>query len=407
MGPIKTEGFVSQRDAERGTQMIKEAYVDKIVYIESVEPLQQREMVHVTWTVVITWHKTGNISGMFIGSTPLDMRIIEHKNPPRFGLRQMSTVIRQHLNGLHLVHNFFTSVTRSLFPPLMATDECLLLSPPPARPTVEVIKCDGQRYWVKVNDMEATNPPNITASGADSATRAIRDLYIRKIVYLELSEGLQPRIIVHHVVTALMIWYKTGYQSGLGLRIGKTPIDLEAIEPKPLYDRPFTLAEIPRCNVAGASLILIPTEEFDSQRRIFLADRSMSDNVELVTLRGRFMDIPSGTWIIHKKMTPDTSPKDMIAEANTYITLRGCKYTPRLLGVTGDPATGECRGLLIEYIMGQRLCPMPLMYNNMRLQVTMNLLKAMEEIEERGIYLQDPNPDNIILTVNDGIYIVD
>jgi hypothetical protein len=66
-------------------------------------------------------------------------------------------------------------------------------------------------------------------------------------------------------------------------------------------------------------------------------------------------------------MTPDTSPEDMITEANTYMTLGRCRYTPGLLGVRGDRATGEYRGLLIEYIIGWRLCPMPLMYNNMRL----------------------------------------
>src|SRR5947207_10562980 len=97
----------------------------------------------------------------------------------------------------------------------------------------------------------------------------------------------------------------------------------------------------------------------------------------------------------------------MIVEANRYLALGGCKYTPKVIGVTGDPVTGECRGLLIELIEGVPLCLMPLMYNNMRLEVTMKLVKAMVAFEKRDVYLQDLKPENVILTADNGLYVID
>lgn len=396
MEPIKA--------SQKATQMIRDTYIDKIVYLESVEPLEQNEMLLATWAALITWHKTGKISGVSIGRAPLRMRNIEHRDPPRFGLRMMFNTMRQRLYNLSHILNSVAHLSG----PQIGTTNGLPFPPTPSRPIITFEKRDMHRGWIRIIDMEPIEASSIITAGyAERATQSIKDTYIGKIVYLEWAEPLQNRGTMHAIWTALMIWHKTGYKSGLGLRIGRTPIDMEAIEPKPLYERPFTLAEIPRYRVAGASLSLIPTEELVLQRRMVLADGSMSENVEVVTMRNGILDIPLRKWMIHKKMTPETSPADMIVEADTYLTLRGCKHAPKLLGVTGNPATGECRGLLIEYILGRSLCPIPLMYTNMRLEVTMNLVKAMVEFEERGIYLQDPNPNNVILTVDDGLYIID
>ena len=137
----------------------------------------------------------------------------------------------------------------------------------------------------------------------------------------------------------------------------------------------------------------------------------MSENVEVVTLRnGSYID--PNKKMIHKTMTPDTRPEDMIVEAKRYLALTGCKYAPKLLGVTGDAKSGECRGLLIELVEGLRMTPIPFMYNNMRLSVTVHLMNAMVEFEDKGVYLPDLKPDNIILTsygpcVEDGLFVID
>ena len=46
------------------------------------------------------------------------------------------------------------------------------------------------------------------------------------------------------------------------------------------------------------------------------------------------------------------------------------------------------------------------MYNNMRYLITMNLVGAMVEFEERHVYLQDLKPDNIILTTDNGLRVL-
>jgi hypothetical protein len=406
MEPIKV--------SQKATRLMRDTYVDKIVYLESVKPLEPNEMVHATWTALITWHKTDKMSGVFIGRTPLGMRSIEHRDPPRFGslllfgaLLLFDIIVNLNQHMPNVIRFCSRLVSRVSVPPSVAVNG-LPISLTPTRPTFKFEKTSFHAKWIRIIDMAPIGVSStITEDDSEKITRTIREKYVGKIVYLEFQEPLQAEGTLHAIWTALIIWHKTDYKSGLGLRIGSIPIDLEAIEIKPLYDRPFTLSEIPDHGVAGANLSLIPTEELVFQRRMVLADGSMSDNVDVVTRSGGVMDVPLSTWMIHKKMTPQTSAEAMVVEANKYVTLRGCKYTPRLLGVTGDPATGDCRGLLIECINGRPLYPIPLMYNNMRLQVTMNLLKAMEEIEERGVYLQDPNPNNIILTVDDGLCIVD
>src|SRR5437762_2958298 len=101
------------------------------------------------------------------------------------------------------------------------------------------------------------------------------------------------------------------YHTSLRLRIGSTPIDLEAIEPKPLYESPFKLTDIPHCDSADTSLSLIPIEVI-VKGTIVLADGSPSENVEVVILRRDIVGVSLGERMIRKKMTPETKPEDII-----------------------------------------------------------------------------------------------
>src|SRR5437762_2123951 len=115
MEPIKAFEEATRRNAEKATQAIRDKYVDKLVYIESVKPLGQYEMVHATWTAIIMWHKTGKISGLSIGRTPLDMRSVEHKDPPLFRLEIMFDIMRQYLfKVLCLLSHLFSQVASLL-----------------------------------------------------------------------------------------------------------------------------------------------------------------------------------------------------------------------------------------------------------------------------------------------------
>ena len=109
-------------------------------------------------------------------------------------------------------------------------------------------------------------------------------------------------------------------------------------------------------------------------------ERSLSENVDIVTVRSEIVDMPPKR-MIHKKMTPEMSPGDMVVEADRYLALTRCKYAPKVRGATGDRETGECRGLLIQEIEGRTLGEIPLMYPLMRLQVTIKLLAAMVAFE--------------------------
>src|SRR5438046_893862 len=71
--------------ADKAMQMIRDTYVNQIIYLESAKSLLERiDIVHATWTALLMWHKTGKISGLSIGHIPLDMSSIEHKDPPPF-----------------------------------------------------------------------------------------------------------------------------------------------------------------------------------------------------------------------------------------------------------------------------------------------------------------------------------
>lgn len=297
--------------------------------------------------------------------------------------------------------------------PSIILDDGLPFRLTPTRPTIIIekqkhtnLRPETHCYWIRIIDMDPIKASGmLTPQDADRATWAIRDMYLGKIVYLESKNRLQPRQIDHMTATALLLWHETGHMSALA--IGNLSIDLRIIEPKNLYEAPFKLMDIPRYRIMETSLSLIPLAGLVVDRRVVLGDGSVCENVDVVTLRSGLVDTSPSKGIIHKKMMPDTMPEDMIVEANRYLALSGCKYAPKLLGVTGEPNTGECRGLLIELIEGVHLRSMPFMYNSMRLEVTMKLVKALVAFEDRGVYLQDLKPENVILTADDGLYVID
>src|SRR5947207_14969732 len=119
--------------------MIRDIYVEKIVYLQSAESLEQYQLVHATWTALIMWRKAGEILGLSIGSTPLDMRSIEHRDPPRFKLGIMYDTMRQRVfNILPALYHLFNPVT----PSPVVTNKSLPFPPTPTRPAITIEKND-------------------------------------------------------------------------------------------------------------------------------------------------------------------------------------------------------------------------------------------------------------------------
>src|SRR5947207_8773042 len=42
----------------KATQIIRDTYIGKLVYLESSGPLEENQIVHATWATLVTWHKT-------------------------------------------------------------------------------------------------------------------------------------------------------------------------------------------------------------------------------------------------------------------------------------------------------------------------------------------------------------
>jgi hypothetical protein len=367
MEPIKEE--------TKATQMIKDTYTNGVLLVESREGVTQMyEVVHASWTALVTMHKTG-----------------EKVHVATF------TDEFQHIQGfLNIFPHLPSSGKRSRASSNtnIQADIIIHLPLPPTRPRIRFEKATERSYWIRIIEMEPVPASEILpAADAEKATRTMRDRYIDKIVYLESAQPLQGREIDLAAWTALITWHKTGEMCGLA--IGHRPVDITMIPPRNLYEPPFQIEDIPGYN---NTLSLIPVSEL-------LAQGYVANNVDVVRFRNP--DVSQCKLMIHKKMTPETSPDDMLLEAGRFLALTGCKHSPRLLGVTGIPETGECRGILIELIEGLLMSPIPFMYNNMRYSVTMNLVNAMVEFEERQVYLQDLKPDNIILTIDDGLCVID
>jgi hypothetical protein len=370
MEPIKEE--------DKATLMIKETYINNILSVNLREGVTQMyEVVHATWTALVTMHKTGErIHRVSICPKYFD----------KFQNIQGSLNIFPHLpsSGSHSRASSNTKEDIIVHTPLT-----------PTRPRIRFEKTTERTYWIRIIEMEPVPASDILpAADAEKATRTMKDRYVDKIVYLESAQPLQGREVDLAAWTALITWHKTGAMCGLA--IGRRPVDITIIAPRNLYEPPFRIKDIPGNN---SMLSLIPVSEL-------LVQGYLANNVDVVRLRNP-SDMYGSKLMIHKKMTPETSPEDMIWEAGRYLALKGCKYAPRFIGVTGIPETGECRGLLIELIEGLLLSPIPFMYNNMRCAVTMNLVNAMVEFEERHVYLQDLKPNNIILTIDDGLCVID
>jgi len=241
-------------------------------------------------------------------------------------------------------------------------------------------------------------------SPADSyeVTQKIKQLYIGRLVYFESVDLLQPgemHLATHH---ALMYWWKNGKLPGFAMV--RDYLGWRATEFRSLYEPPFKITEIPGYDSTSPNIRIINFREVHVINRVVQPDRTLSDNAERVELQPPQLDMPM--TMFHKTMTPTTRPEHMILEAGRLMALRDCGYTPKLLGVTGDPKTGECRGLLMEWIEGQSLLPVPFMFNSQRVELTIELSKALLACEKRGTLPGDLKPENLMMT-DDKLYIID
>jgi hypothetical protein len=261
-------------------------------------------------------------------------------------------------------------------------------------------------YWCEVDGMA---PKEGIEVDAEEVTRQIRAMYIGKIVYFETTDRMQPYEMVILAGVALLEYWKTG---GLpGLSFGSSLSDLRFIDPRDLYEPAFAVTDIRHYHVADPKPRLVSLTDIKVIDEIVLFNGTVSDNVERVQLPNSLAaELP--LTLIHKKMKPETKPDDMVLEADRYLALQGCECVPKLWGFTVEESgnveeSRNCRGLLIEEIVGHVLSESRLMFKTMKMEVTMKLVKAMVEIEKRNVYLQDLTPSNIIITKEEKVVVVD
>src|SRR5436190_7773685 len=161
--------------ADKATRLLKSTYVDKVVYVESVEPLQQVDITHATWTALVMWYKTGEISGVLVGPTPFHMCSIKSRILP--------------VTSPMPVHPAFP-------------DNGCPFPQAPARPKFTLAKSTERSYWIRIVDMEPIDTSGMLDPGKTET--AIRAMYIGKIVYIESVEPLQSCEIELATWTALI-----------------------------------------------------------------------------------------------------------------------------------------------------------------------------------------------------------
>lgn len=339
---------------EEATRAMKRHYVGNIIYITSARPLEPIDRVHAAWTALITWHKTGTKPALWIGSNPLEVHSIAPKGIPNiFHVQRWIDCLSQ-------------AIRLSAFPithPLT----------PAIRPSTTLVRSTERRYWIAIGVNQQT-------------THTIWHKYHGEIVYIQSEYDMQWSELDCTVLAALLIWCRSGEKCGLA--IGKTLFPATKIEPRDLYGPPF--------KVDGLNVKIIPFTDIYFVQQI-------TDTVDVVRLA-------DSEHVVHKKMAFETNPEEMILEVQKLISLAECKYAPKIIAVTGDRTTGECRGILIQWvgeIPSTTLNLIPLTYNGMRIEVTTNLVKALVAFEEKGVYLQDLKPEHVVLTRDDGLYIID
>jgi serine/threonine protein kinase len=120
----------------------------------------------------------------------------------------------------------------------------------------------------------------------------------------------------------------------------------------------------------------------------------LSKPVESIKHKGLDIVDYLGRECVHKYMSHHRESRSFEQEVAVYCKISGSQYIPEFLGVTKED--GFFRGFLIQRIPGENLVMDESVNDDDRLELAVNIIRALRDLESRGYYPQDLKCYNII-----------